>query len=400
MPLADREDLIAFRRKMDAEGAAAFAAGPWGSWAEGETLLAFATAGKINYTQASNDQQTGQPGLQEISPMRTKHRTVERVATALIALSLVALLVGTAGVYLTKTPDYRVASTRTSPVQLPKRSVDTGGTPAPADGPFTGTLAGLSPIAGGTTAGNYPDTAGIFTTPVIDATPSTLAAGKSLAPTAPTITAGAKPGHNGTRTLTLPPPRAASKQAASAAMVTQSSPAADSGRGDQSTAAQEPLPPAVAINPGTLPAPAAGAKSGRTNTGIVLRHQNKTSPIIPTSATVTLPKQDNGPPAQADTQADLKAPAKKKAAKNKPAQPRPGRWSVVLGSYSSKKIANRMLGKFKGKGIAAELQTVRVEGNTMHRVRVPGYRTKVAALSGADDLNKQSGIDGAWITKR
>jgi hypothetical protein len=59
-----------------------------------------------------------------------------------------------------------------------------------------------------------------------------------------------------------------------------------------------------------------------------------------------------------------------------------------------------MLVNFRDMGIPAELQTVTVKGKTMHRVRVPGYHTKVAALTGADDLNKQQGIDGAWITKR
>lgn len=411
MPLANREDLIAFRRKMHEEGAAGFAAGPWGTWDEGETLLAFAVAGDIDYTRASNDQPTWQVRPQDNTHIQSATHTGERVATALAMVSLVALLVGTAGVYLTNEPDYPLAATRTGPAQQSGRSVDAGITPLPAEDPLTGMLAGLPPgpvsrHTGGSAAMFDPDAANSRATPVYDAIPLVVAADKTPAPAAPTFSAGVKPGHNGIRTLALPLPRVASIQAVShtgtpaATVVTRLSTDADTSRGDRFTSAREHVPTAVAVNPYVLPAPAAGDNSVRTNTGIIKRHDNEASPLIPTSATVTSPEPAGESPAKADLRTHVKAAPKKNATTDKPARPKSGRWSVVLGSYSSKKIANRMLVNFRDMGIPAELQTVTVKGKTMHRVRVPGYHTKVAALTGADDLNKQQGIDGAWITKR
>ncbi|MGB5337918.1 MAG: SPOR domain-containing protein, partial [Gammaproteobacteria bacterium] len=257
--------------------------------------------------------------------------------------------------------------------------------------------------------------------------------------------AGVLPGDSGTRTLALPLPRAAAGQAVSTAVpqvataFSRALPAPLAGHSDRFTSPWEQVPPAVAVMPNILPAPAAGGNSTRTNTGIILRHDPGASPLIPISATVPARNQDAAPAKQTDPAPALQVPPQQappapalqaapqqaapapalkvppqqaapapalqaapqqSASADKPVRPRPGRWSVVLGSYSSKKIARRMLAGFRDQGIAAELQTVNVDGATMHRVRVRGYRTKIAALTGADDLNRQPGIDGAWITKR
>lgn len=86
-----------------------------------------------------------------------------------------------------------------------------------------------------------------------------------------------------------------------------------------------------------------------------------------------------------------------------PAPPRPagntGNWAINLGSYSNRKIAERMLEKFHRQDVAAELVTAMVNNRTMYRVRIPGFQTRQTAVAHAESLQQRLGLADVWIKK-
>jgi cell division septation protein DedD len=86
-----------------------------------------------------------------------------------------------------------------------------------------------------------------------------------------------------------------------------------------------------------------------------------------------------------------------------PAPPRPagntGNWAINLGSYSSRKIADRMLEKYHRQDIAAELVTAVVNNRTMYRLRIPGFQTRQTAVAHAESLQQRLGVADVWIKK-
>jgi cell division protein FtsN len=85
------------------------------------------------------------------------------------------------------------------------------------------------------------------------------------------------------------------------------------------------------------------------------------------------------------------------------APPRPagntGNWAINLGSYSSRKVAERMLEKFHRQDIAAELVTAVVNNRTMYRVQIPGFQTRQTAVAHAESLQQRLGVADVWIKK-
>lgn len=86
-----------------------------------------------------------------------------------------------------------------------------------------------------------------------------------------------------------------------------------------------------------------------------------------------------------------------------PARPRPasntGNWAINLGSYSNRKIADRMLEQFQRQDIAAELVPTVVNNRTMYRLRIPGFQTRQTAVAHAESLQQRLGVADVWIKK-
>ncbi|MGB5605789.1 MAG: hypothetical protein WBN51_04670, partial [Gammaproteobacteria bacterium] len=256
MPLADKEDLIAFRKKMHAEGAAGFGAGPWGSWDDGDMPPAIAVESVIDYTRASNDLQTRQHRSQDNMHLRAVQRSGGGVATALVVFSLVALLAGTAGIYLTRQPDEQLASIQNDAVMPPDNSAVSGGTPLPADDHLAGILAGrvqrpADPLTSGKSTGHDPAVTDLAALPEYESAPAF--ADNTEAPIAPITVAGVFPGDSGTRTLALPLPRAPAGQAVSTAVPPAATafstalPSPLAGHGDRFTSPWEQVQPTIAV---------------------------------------------------------------------------------------------------------------------------------------------------------
>lgn len=77
--------------------------------------------------------------------------------------------------------------------------------------------------------------------------------------------------------------------------------------------------------------------------------------------------------------------------------PRQGKWAINIASYVSKKTAARKMDSFQKKGIAAEMVTANVHGQTIYRVRLPGFDTVEEAKAMVPTVKRQLGLKETWI---
>lgn len=80
--------------------------------------------------------------------------------------------------------------------------------------------------------------------------------------------------------------------------------------------------------------------------------------------------------------------------------PPEGEWVVNLASYNRESMAQRMLAKFKDKGVAAEIVTITVNDKPVVRIRTTGYQSAGEARDWVALLEERLGLEGVWISKR
>ncbi|MGB5474688.1 MAG: SPOR domain-containing protein, partial [Gammaproteobacteria bacterium] len=76
-----------------------------------------------------------------------------------------------------------------------------------------------------------------------------------------------------------------------------------------------------------------------------------------------------------------------------------GTWVVNLASYNFESMAKRKLATFRDKGVNAELVHVTVKGKPMIRIRTTGYRNSREARDWVALLEERLDLEGAWIAK-
>lgn len=118
------------------------------------------------------------------------------------------------------------------------------------------------------------------------------------------------------------------------------------------------------------------------------------------SSSIPLPTTTNTVVAAAEPAPRTAAIAPTEAAKQTAAAVKSGDWVVNLASYTRKSTANRMLDKFRGKGVNAELVTVTINEKPMHRIRVTGFASSRTAKASIGSLEQQLGLEGVWISRK
>jgi hypothetical protein len=368
----DFEKLREFELRMHYEGVAAFAAGPspWESW---DDAGAMGTWQRLEDTPLHPVRRPSHPGMGQ------------RMLNGLARLLILMLLVGIGGVYLSTVSE--------APV------VATGITPAP--------------IVVARTARTVITTA---TQPA-----DTLADELSALP-APA--AGDNPWPAQTDPAQEIPPPWANQDAFESTEIPAPEQSLPEDVAPVATIAQEqPLPeaaiPVVAITPepsqttATAPAPDTTQSPAAPDTleTAALPVQGDASPDFATPATDALPESPAPAPAAQVTllEETVPPPAPMEPASAAldavppPAQenlPPEGEWVVNLASYNRVSTAQRMLAKFKDKGVAAEIVTITVKDKPMVRIRTTGYQSASEARDWVALLEERLGLEGVWISKR
>lgn len=332
----DTEKLRAFEQRMQVEGAAAFAAGPapWEHWDD---------VGSLDSCRFRRDtHQRVTPETPSRQPLTT------RLLTGLAQVAVLALLIGSAGVYLsTVTPEpVAVNGIQPPPIVVAGR---------PSLRPATGTL------------------------PVIREQHETVALALPAA--------GSAPG-SGT------PPERIQMPALIEALQLERRPWPP---GDTlATAAAEDIAvrldelPETAAGPAPVSAPPATAASAtdalRAKDRFVPDNPATASPplqiALRTDAIDTLPGNPGGRPAPAKEVLDLAST-----------------WVVNLASYNHESMAQRKLKTFRDKGVNAELVHITVNGKPMVRIRTTGYTSFREASEWITLLEERLELEGVWAAK-
>jgi len=336
MPTIAAEDtgkLRAFEQRMQQEGVAAFAAGPapWEHWDDIGTLGTY-------QVWMDTVRHTPPPEQAPRKPLTT------RLLTGLAQLAVLALLVGTTGVYLSiVTPDQQVASSgiQPPPIMLAGRqSLQPMTTAQPVIRTHPETLAQDGPATAAATAAD-----------AVDGMPLATAA-VSLQPEPQPAPPAAAPTDAGDNVLTMTldelPGTAAGTVAGAAAASMPAINSADPAIMAPHPAADEP-PQQVALR---------------------------------TAAIESLPGNPSRKSAPAQAARDLQ-----------------GTWVVNLASYNFESMAKRKLDMFRDKGVNAELVHVTVKGKPMIRIRTTGYKNSREALDWVALLEERLDLEGAWIAK-
>lgn len=74
-----------------------------------------------------------------------------------------------------------------------------------------------------------------------------------------------------------------------------------------------------------------------------------------------------------------------------------GQWQLVLISLTVAERADLMLAEFRRRGYAARRKSVLRNGRTLHRLLLPGFESIDAALAARARIEKDLGIDDAWV---
>jgi len=74
-------------------------------------------------------------------------------------------------------------------------------------------------------------------------------------------------------------------------------------------------------------------------------------------------------------------------------------WTIVIASLNTRSAAEKALVNLKGKGVAAEIAHILVNGKSWYRIRVGGFSSQQEAKLKKAYLAKHHGIRDAWIHK-
>jgi hypothetical protein len=334
----DAEKLRAFEQRIQLEGAAAFADGPapWENWEDVGTLGTY---------QVWRDTTRHPP------PERPPRKPLTtRLLTGLAQLAVLALLVGTAGVYLSIiTPDQRLAGNgvQPPPIVLAGR---------PSLRPATAALpVNRSPAEAGTAVeAAATEAAGPDTAPALAMTtanqPPAAADVAATPPVATVVPLHLEQAPDATRDL---------------ALALEDLP--DTAAGPMIESVPAPAEPDPSAQAGAHDAPAADMPQQL---------------ALLTPAIDTLPEKPSAPPAPAQAARNLA-----------------DTWVVNLASYNYESMARRKLATFRDKGVNAELVKITVRGKPMIRIRATGYQSRHEASDWIPLLEERLELKGAWVAK-
>jgi len=321
----DAEKLRAFEQRMQLEGADAFAAGPtpWEHWDDIGTLGTYQV-----WNDSARCTAPDQPPREPLS---------SRLLTGVAQLSVLALLVGSAGVYLSIiTPD-QVASSGIQPPPI--------------------VVAGRPGLRPASTA-----------LPVIRARPDTVADAMP-ASSEPDPAELAEPAPLAVVPLQLEP--------------VPDTPAIAAADGES----EEALAMALDRLPDTAAGPATETASAQPVDAPPAPQSPAAQPILQQIALLTAaiePLPGNA--------ADKPAPVQE-------VRELASTWVVNLASYNFESMAKRKLATFHDKGVNAELVHITVKGKPMIRIRTSGYKSFREASDWAALLEERLELDGAWVAK-
>lgn len=117
-----------------------------------------------------------------------------------------------------------------------------------------------------------------------------------------------------------------------------------------------------------------------------------TQAATPEPTPAPAPESEAGPESEQVTES---TPSENREAE-KPAGP----WQVNIESYFKAKRAIRRLAELQAMGIDAEQTIAEVNGKTVYRLGVSGFKSRKAAQVHGDALKQQHGLDSIWINKR
>ena len=75
-------------------------------------------------------------------------------------------------------------------------------------------------------------------------------------------------------------------------------------------------------------------------------------------------------------------------------------WTVYLASYNNSRQLEKMYKRFRSQGVATERQQLVLKGMQWHRLYVPGFKSKQAAQTFADQASEILGLKGVWVAQR
>jgi len=79
---------------------------------------------------------------------------------------------------------------------------------------------------------------------------------------------------------------------------------------------------------------------------------------------------------------------------------RRGGWVINLASYTSRTFAGRKQAEFIAAGVAVEQVQAEVNGGTVYRLCVPGFKSFRAANAQAQVIRQRLGLDDFWVARR
>ncbi|MEZ5543190.1 MAG: SPOR domain-containing protein [Pseudomonadota bacterium] len=325
----DAAKLRAFEQRMQQEGAAGFAAGPapWDHW---DDLVSLGT-----YRVWMNSlRRTAPAAAPAAKPLTT------RLLTGVAQLALLALLIGSAGVYvsiLNPQPPLAAGGVQPPPIMVAERTPPRPLTSAqPVRRSHAGSAGADLPAPPGETA---PAAADVLQT-----------AAETVAPT--------------------PVPAAP-----------------DPADGTASATAQT-LASTLDALPGTAAGPAPTDPAAATQAAVVATTADAAEPAATPAEAAPEPASRNRDEPPADNHAGAGSETELT-----------GTWVVNLASYNYESMAQRKLEQFHDKGVNAELARIMVKGKSIIRLRTTGYKSKREAIEWVPLLEERLGLDGAWVAK-
>lgn len=76
-----------------------------------------------------------------------------------------------------------------------------------------------------------------------------------------------------------------------------------------------------------------------------------------------------------------------------------GGWVINLISLSNEKVAREQLSRLRKAGVRVELQHAQQDGKSWYRLRVPGFNSYEGARAYIETVEKQAGVQNAWVAK-
>jgi len=132
--------------------------------------------------------------------------------------------------------------------------------------------------------------------------------------------------------------------------------------------------------------------------------QDETAIVVPEPVPVTAPAASApAPETVAATQQQAAEPTAEPVVPPAPvSEPgtAKGNWVINIASYTNERIARRKLAQMQQQGFDVELVTAELNGKTIYRARVFGFASRRDATSAATEIKSRLGLEETWITKR